>query len=77
MLTSILALHGALLAGSGLLSLLVTLVVVGLIFWVLWWFLGYINPPEPFNKVARVILGLFALIFVVNLLLGLIGKPLF
>ena len=63
--------------GGGLLHLLVYLVVVGLIFWVIWWFLGYVGVPEPFNKVARVILGLVALIIVINLLLGLVGSPLF
>lgn len=64
-------------SGAGLIHLLVYLVVVGLIFWVIWWFVGYVGVPEPFNKVIRVILGLAALIIVVNLLLGLIGAPLF
>lgn len=62
---------------SGLLEFVVYLVVVGLIFWCIWWFLGYVGVPEPFNKVIRVILGLFALIIVVNLLLGLVGTPIF
>lgn len=78
MLASIAAAFAApVLATGGFLSVLITLVIVGLIFWVLWWFLGYVNPPEPFNKVCRVILGLAALIFVVNILLSLIGHPLF
>ena len=63
--------------GAGLLHLLVYLVVVGLILWVCWWFISYIGLPEPFNKVARVLLALIALVIVVNLLLGLIGAPLF
>lgn len=62
---------------GGLLSFLIYLVVVGLIFWCIWWFLGYVGIPEPFNKVLRVVLGLFALIIVVNLLLGLVGTPFF
>ncbi len=61
-------------SGSGLLSLLVTIVIVGLILWLCWWFIGYVGLPEPFNKVARVLIGLVALIFLINLLLGLIGK---
>lgn len=62
---------------SGLLSLIVYIVVVGLIFWCVWWFLGYVGVPEPFNKVIRVIVGLVALIVVINLLLGLVGTPMF
>lgn len=65
------------LSGGNLLSLVVYLVIGGLIFWMIWWFIGYVGVPEPFNKVIRVIVGLAALIFVVNLLLGLIGTPLF
>jgi hypothetical protein len=63
-------------AGSSLLSVLITLVIVGLIFWLLWWFIGYVCLPEPFNKVAKVIIGLVALIFLINLLLGFSGHPL-
>lgn len=62
--------------GSSLLSLLVTLVIVGLIFWLVLWFVDYIALPEPFNKVAKVIIGIAALVFLVNLLLGLTGHPL-
>ncbi len=57
-------------ATGGLLSLLVTLVIVGLIFWLLWWFLGTIGLPEPFGKVATVILALAAVIFLIGILTG-------
>ena len=63
-------------AGSTLLTLLVTLVIAGLIFWLIWWFLDYIGLPDPFNKVARVIIGLAALVFLIDLLMGLNGHPL-
>lgn len=62
--------------GNALLSLLVQLVIAGLIFWLVWWFVNYIAPPEPFNKVIRVILGLVVLIYLINVLLGLSGRPL-
>lgn len=62
---------------SGLLELIIYIAIVGLIFWCIWWFLGYVGVPEPFNKVIRVVLGLVALIIVVNLLLGLVGSPMF
>lgn len=62
---------------EGMLSIIIWLVIVGLIFWCIWWFVGYVGVPEPFNKVIRVIMGLVALIIVVNLLLGLVGSPMF
>jgi hypothetical protein len=64
-------------SGQALLSLLITLVIGGLIFWLIWWFLGYVGIPEPFNKVARVLVGSFALIFLINILLSFTGHPLF
>lgn len=64
-------------SGSAMLSLLITLVIVGLICYLIWWFIGYAGIPEPFSKVARVIVALFALIFLINLLLGFTGHPLF
>jgi hypothetical protein len=63
-------------AGTSLLSLLVTLVIAGVIFWLIWWFVGYIGVPEPFNKVIRVILGLAVLVFLINILMTLGGHPL-
>ena len=61
---------------SGLLTLLVTLVIAGLIAYSCWWFIGFVGLPAPFDKVARVIVALVALIFLINLLLGLSGSGL-
>jgi hypothetical protein len=58
---------------EGLISLIVWLIIVGLIFWLLWWFIGYIGLPEPFNKVARVLIGLVAFLILIYLLLGILG----
>ena len=63
-------------ATSGLMGLLVTLVVAGLIFWLLFWFIGFVGLPEPFNKVALVILALCAVIFLIDLLMRVGGHPL-
>lgn len=62
---------------GGLMEFIIYLVVVGLIFWCVWWFIAYVGVPEPFNKVIRVVMALIALIIVVNLLLGLVGSPMF
>jgi hypothetical protein len=52
---------------------LVYLVLMGLVFWLLWWFIGYIGLPEPFNKVARVLIGLVALLILIYFIFGYIG----
>jgi hypothetical protein len=59
-----------------LLLLLLQLVVVGTIFFVLWWALGKIGLPEPFNKIATVLIVVLCAIFIINILLGLLGHPL-
>lgn len=55
---------------TGILSLVVTIVVVGLIFWLCLWFIGTVGLQEPFNKVATVLIALAALIFLIGLLTG-------
>lgn len=63
-------------SGATLLSLVVTLVIIGLIFWLVIWFVDYAGVPDPFNKVIKVIVGLAVLVYLVNVLLGLNGHPL-
>jgi hypothetical protein len=64
---------GALL-GGGFVHAFVMLLIMGLVFWVLWWALGALNPPEPFKKVLTVVLVVAACIVVINFLLGLAGS---
>jgi uncharacterized membrane protein YwzB len=63
-------------SGEGLIQILIYLVVWGLILYVLWWGLGKIGLPEPFNKIAVVVLVLISVIVLVNLLLGFTGGSL-
>jgi len=55
---------------SGLIPILITLVIVGLIFWLCFWFIGFVGLPEPFNKVATVLIGLCALLYLIGVLTG-------
>ena len=57
-----------------LLNAFVILVIGALIFWLILWFVRYVGIPEPFNKVIRVVVGLVALIFLINFLLSIIGR---
>lgn len=63
---------------SGPVTIVVELIVAGIIFYLLWWALGRTAPPEPFRKVAEVILILLAVLVVVGILLTAVGgQPLF
>ncbi len=61
--------------GETLLYFFIWLVIAGVIYWLLTWLLGQIGLPEPFGKVAKVVLAIIAVIFVINALLVLVGKP--
>lgn len=55
---------------SSLITLVIYIIIIGLVFWVLWWALDAIGIPEPFNKVIRVVLILAAVLIMLNFLLG-------
>lgn len=57
-------------------NLLIQIVIAGLIVWLLFWFIGWVGLPEPFAKVAKVLVGLVTLIFLINVLLSIGGHPL-
>ncbi len=58
---------------SQLVHIIIYLIIVGGICWLLWWLVGYIGLPEPFNKVARVIIAVVAVLLLINMLLGFAG----
>ncbi len=63
---------------GALVSLILYVIVGGLVFYLLWWLVGYVGLPEPFNKVARVIIAVVAVVFLIMLLLSLVnGQPVF
>lgn len=39
------------------------------------WLIRYVGLPEPFAKIARVVLGVAAVILIINALLSLVGSP--
>lgn len=53
-----------------LIAILLSLIIWGLIFWLLWWGLEKVGIPEPFNKVAVVILVIASIVIVIGLLMG-------
>jgi hypothetical protein len=60
---------------AALLSVVIWVIVIGLIYGLVDWFLKYVALAEPFNKWAHVIAAGVAVFLVVNLLLTLVGYP--
>jgi len=60
---------------SSLIGILIYIIIIGCVFGLLWWLVGYIGLPEPFNKVARVVLAVIAVLFLISILLSFIGHP--
>ncbi len=59
-------------------TIFVYILVAGLIFGLLWWLVGYIGLPEPFNKVLRVVLAILAVLVIIGILLQMAGgQPIF
>lgn len=58
-----------------LVHLLIWVLVLGLVFYLCYWVIGLIPLPEPFGVVAKVILGIIALLLLVSVLLPIAGSP--
>jgi hypothetical protein len=57
------------------LNALIWIVVAGVIFYLLWWLLNVLALPAPFDKVARAILAVVAVVILIKFLLALLGNP--
>lgn len=56
-------------------QLVLVLIVVGLVFWLLWWLVGYVGLPEPFAKIANVVLACAAVFTLIAVLMDMAGYP--
>ncbi len=70
-----LALATTTVAVGGLLNFVIYIIIVGLVFYLLWWLIAYVGLPDPFAKIAKIVLAVFAVLICVNILLGMIGSP--
>lgn len=61
--------------GTAVVRGMIWLIIIGVVFWLLWWLLNYVAPPEPFRKVGQVILAIAAVIVLINFLMSLVGQP--
>jgi hypothetical protein len=55
-----------------LLTLVIYVMVGGLVAYLLWWLIGFVGLPAPFDKVARVVIAVVAVIFLCWVLLSLL-----
>lgn len=62
---------------QGVVRAIVLLVVAGIIWWLCQWLVNYVGLPEPFRKVARVVLAIAAVLVVIGVLLSLAGFTIF
>lgn len=69
----LLKIQGEIIKEDLMISTIVSLVVIGLVFWCVLWFVDWVGVPEPFNKVIKVVLGLFALLYVLGVLFAIPG----
>jgi heme A synthase len=54
----------------GLISLLISLVILGLVLWVFWWILSLIPAPEPIATIIKVVFALICLVALLSLVFG-------
>lgn len=59
--------------GNPWVDLILIIIILGVAFWVIIWLIDWVGLPEPFNKVAKVLIGLVAVIFIITRLFALIG----
>lgn len=52
-----------------MISLLISVIVLGVIAYIVFWGINYIGIPEPFDKIARVILVVIIVIYLLKMLL--------
>jgi len=58
---------------EALVTLVVTLIVAGVIFWAIQQLLPLVPMPEPFHRIIYVILVVIVVLIVVYVILGLLG----
>jgi hypothetical protein len=58
-----------------LISLLVTVLIVGLVFGLLYWLIGQFPLPAPFAMVAKAVLALVIVLWLLGALFGVVNVP--
>lgn len=59
----------------GLISLLVTLILVGCIVWLAFWVVDLMPLPDPPKAIVKVVIGLIVLLYLLGVLAGFAPYP--
>lgn len=65
----------AAISGQDLVHAVVWIIAAGLIYFILEWLLSKVGLPEPFSKIARIVVAVVAALILINAILGLAGSP--
>jgi hypothetical protein len=60
---------------ESLIGLLITVIIIGLVMYLLYWLVGQIPLPAPFKVVATVLLALVTVVLLLGLLFGGVSVP--
>lgn len=58
---------------EGLIGLLITVLIVGIIVWIVLWAIAELGLPDPFNRIARVLIVLIAVLLILYRAAPLVG----
>lgn len=62
---------------GGAVAVILSIIVYGFCFWLLYWLVGALKIPEPFVTIAYAVLAIASVAILISLLLSLIGGPSF
>lgn len=57
---------------KSLMRIVLRIIIIGVVAGLLWWLIDFCGTPAPFNKVAKVIVAIVAVVFLVNMLMTLV-----
>lgn len=65
----------AALTGNQWIDAFIWILLIGLVFYLLYWLLGKAGLPEPWNKVGLFILAVAAIVILIRIILRVAGNP--
>ena len=60
---------------SGLIGLVITLLILGLLFYVIVWLIDWVGVGEPFNKVIKAVVAIIFVLYLLGILAGGVPPP--
>lgn len=55
---------------EGLIGMLINLLILALVLGLVWWVIGMIPLPGPFDKIVRVVFAVIVVLIMISVLLG-------